>query len=323
MKEWTFNGTVPGPELRVTKGDKVVVHLTNKLNVGVTIHWHGVNVPGAMDGIAGVTQNQIKPGQTFTYSFIADQAGTYWYHSHQDSSNEVAKGLYGVLVVEPKQQTQQYDHDYSVAFHEWNTTGSIDEGMSGMNMGNMNGMNMGSSNDSSTNSMDMSGPVMMPNNTQITALSEMMSMYDVFTANGTSNGLNLDAKPGETVRLRLVNTGNMTHLFGVSGVSYKVIALDGHDITNPTPVTTTVLPIGAAQRYDISFTMPKDQAVSIVNLDSSTKMNKMMTVTIGNGTVPNTQISKGMWFDFSKYGSNSSNKSNQITGRSFIRTSLF
>jgi FtsP/CotA-like multicopper oxidase with cupredoxin domain len=327
VKEWIFYGCVPGDELRLTIGDKVVVLLSNKLNVGVTIHWHGVNVPGAMDGIAGVTQNQIKPGQTFTYSFIADQAGTYWYHSHQDSSNEVAKGLYGVLVVEPKQQTQQYDHDYSVAFHEWNTTGSTDEGMSGMNMGNMNGMNMnrgsdnssmgnmkmGSSNDSSTNSMDMSGPVMMPNNTQITALSEMMSMYDVFTANGTSNGLHLDAKPEETVRLRLVNTGNMTHLFGVSGVSYKVIALDGHDITNPTPLTTTVLPIGAAQRYDISFTMPKDHAVSIVNLDSSSKMNKMMTVTIGNGTVPNTQFSKDMWFDFSKYGSNSSDTSNQIT----------
>jgi FtsP/CotA-like multicopper oxidase with cupredoxin domain len=163
------------------------------------------------------------------------------------------------------------------------------------------------------NGMDMSGPVMMPNSTQLSALSEMMSMYDVFTANGISNGLHLDAKPGQTVRLRLVNTGNMTHLFGVSGVSYEVIALDGHDITNPPPLTTTVLPIGAAQRYDISFTMPKDHAVSIVNLDSSSKMNKMMSVTIGNGVVPKTQFSKDMWFDFSKYGTNPSNTSNQIT----------
>jgi FtsP/CotA-like multicopper oxidase with cupredoxin domain len=73
IKAWTFNGTAPGPELRVTQGDKVVVHLTNKLNVGVTIHWHGVNVPGAEDGIAGVTQNAVKPGGTYTYSFIADQ----------------------------------------------------------------------------------------------------------------------------------------------------------------------------------------------------------------------------------------------------------
>jgi FtsP/CotA-like multicopper oxidase with cupredoxin domain len=155
IKAWTFNGSVPGPEIRVTQGDKVVVHLSNKLNVGVTIHWHGVNVPGAMDGIAGVTQDQVKPGQSFTYSFIADQAGTYWYHSHQDSSNEIERGLYGVLVVEPKQASQHYDRDYSVAFHEWNTTGSSDEGMGGMHMGSMSGMDMGSSSNNSMAGMNM------------------------------------------------------------------------------------------------------------------------------------------------------------------------
>jgi FtsP/CotA-like multicopper oxidase with cupredoxin domain len=87
VEAWTYNGSTPGPELRVEQGDQVVVTLMNKdIAAGVTIHWHGVAVPNAMDGVAGVTQDAVKPGETFTYHFVARDAGTYWYHSHQASS---------------------------------------------------------------------------------------------------------------------------------------------------------------------------------------------------------------------------------------------
>jgi FtsP/CotA-like multicopper oxidase with cupredoxin domain len=99
---YTVNGTSPGPELRVTQGQLVEVRLVNEnVEDGTTLHWHGVDVPNAADGVAGVTQDAVGPGEEFVYRFVADQAGTYWYHSHQVSHEQVVRGLLGALVVEP------------------------------------------------------------------------------------------------------------------------------------------------------------------------------------------------------------------------------
>ncbi|MGH3134943.1 MAG: multicopper oxidase family protein [Gaiellaceae bacterium] len=99
----TFNGSSPGPELRVKEGDLVEVTLRNDdVDQGVTIHWHGVDVPNAEDGVAGVTQNAVLPGERYTYRFRAEQVGTFWYHSHQVSSSEVRRGLFGAFVIEPQ-----------------------------------------------------------------------------------------------------------------------------------------------------------------------------------------------------------------------------
>jgi FtsP/CotA-like multicopper oxidase with cupredoxin domain len=119
---WTFNGTSPGPTLRVHQGDLVVVHLVNHLSVGVTIHWHGVAVPNSADGVAGVTQDATRPGQSYTYRFLAQDPGTYWYHSHQESFEETGKGLFGMLVVEPARPSTRDDIDAALALHTWNNT---------------------------------------------------------------------------------------------------------------------------------------------------------------------------------------------------------
>jgi FtsP/CotA-like multicopper oxidase with cupredoxin domain len=98
-----FNGRVPGPELRVHVGDLVQVRLVNEdVTEGVTLHWHGVDVPNAEDGVAGVTQDAVLPGRTFVYRFRAGQSGTFWYHTHQDSADDVGRGLFGAFVVEPR-----------------------------------------------------------------------------------------------------------------------------------------------------------------------------------------------------------------------------
>jgi FtsP/CotA-like multicopper oxidase with cupredoxin domain len=98
----TFDGSVPGPELRVHQGDLVEVALVNDdVEDGVTIHWHGLDVPNAEDGVAGVTQDAVRPGGRYVYRFRAEQPGTFWYHSHQAASDEVARGLFGAIVVEP------------------------------------------------------------------------------------------------------------------------------------------------------------------------------------------------------------------------------
>jgi FtsP/CotA-like multicopper oxidase with cupredoxin domain len=100
---FTVNGTSPGPEIRATQGQLVEVQLRNEsVTDGVTLHWHGIDVPNAMDGVAGVTQDAVPVGGQFTYRFVADQAGSYWYHSHQVSNPQVAGGLLGSLVVTPK-----------------------------------------------------------------------------------------------------------------------------------------------------------------------------------------------------------------------------
>ncbi len=98
----TFDGRSPGPELRARQGDLVEVTLENEdIEHGVTIHWHGVDVPNAEDGVAGVTQDAVLPGERHIYRFRAEQVGTFWYHSHQVSSKEVRRGLFGALVIEP------------------------------------------------------------------------------------------------------------------------------------------------------------------------------------------------------------------------------
>ena len=100
----TFDGRSPGPELRVRQGDLVEVVLTNEdVDDGVTIHWHGLDVPNGEDGVAGVTQDAVLPGERHVYRFRPEQVGTFWYHSHQVSSEEVQRGLFGVLVIEPRE----------------------------------------------------------------------------------------------------------------------------------------------------------------------------------------------------------------------------
>jgi FtsP/CotA-like multicopper oxidase with cupredoxin domain len=106
VSAWTFNGTVPGPPITATQGDLVEVTLHNTdIAAGVTIHWHGYDVPAAEDGAAGLTQDFVAPGKTFVYRFLAEQTGTYWYHTHEDSNEGVQKGLYGSLVVTPRGTT--------------------------------------------------------------------------------------------------------------------------------------------------------------------------------------------------------------------------
>ncbi len=115
---WTFNGQVPGRELRVREGDTVEVTLRNELpEAGVTLHWHGYDVPNGEDGVAGLTQDAVGPGGSFGYRFVAGEPGTYWYHSHEMSSRSVRMGLYGTLVVEPAGPAPTGELDLVLAAH--------------------------------------------------------------------------------------------------------------------------------------------------------------------------------------------------------------
>lgn len=131
---WTFNGTIPGPQITVHVGELVEVVLVNKdIDDGVTIHWHGLDVPNGMDGVAGITQNAVRPGETFTYRFRPSQVGTFWYHTHQESVVGVAHGLFGTLVVLPA--TASPGLDRTLLAHTWSSSGKQDQTTIGLDAG--------------------------------------------------------------------------------------------------------------------------------------------------------------------------------------------
>lgn len=204
---YTLNGTSPGPVIRARQGDLVQVRLQNAdIRDGVTLHWHGVDVPNAEDGVAGVTQNAVPAGRSFTYRFVARQAGTYWYHSHQVADAQVRGGLFGMLVVTPK--------------HAWHPVRT-----------------------------DVVAPV---------------HGYSGFrTIAGRTGVTHVDAAPGSTVLVRLANTDNDPLQAWVSGSGYRVVAVDGHDVDRPTPVTGRAMTIGAGGRYDLELTVPADGAARV------------------------------------------------------------
>jgi len=100
---WAYNGTVPGPELRIRQGEPVRVVVANKLGQDTTVHWHGIRLANAMDGVPGLTQAPIHPGESFTYEFTPPDAGTFWYHPHADTLQQLGRGLAGALIVEERE----------------------------------------------------------------------------------------------------------------------------------------------------------------------------------------------------------------------------
>lgn len=275
---WTFNNSVPGPEIRVKQGDRVKVDLKNELPEPVTIHWHGVPVPNAMDGIPGVTQNAVQPGDSFTYEFIADVPGTYWYHSHQNSVNQLDRGLYGAFVVEPKNEAKP-DRDYTLILDEWAGSGMDMAGMdhNQMDDGDMDneGMNHSNMNHGSMN--------MEPGDHSD---GDHMSMYDLFTINGKSGSLadKLSVKQGDKVRIRLINAGYMSHRIHLHGHEFQIIATDGQPVRSPGVLRDSLLSIAPGERYDIEFTANHPGQWLLESHDDNKASKEMKAVIAYEGT---------------------------------------
>jgi FtsP/CotA-like multicopper oxidase with cupredoxin domain len=252
---WTYGGTVPGTQIRVTEGDRVRIVLKNDLPEATSIHWHGLPVPNAMDGVPGQTQNAVRPGESFTYEFTATTPGTYWYHSHQKSAEQVDKGLYGTVVIEPKTQDVKYDRDITLVFDEWMTTldtGKMDHSQHGGN--NSASMDHSQHGGNSSGSMDHSPHG--SSNTDASHDDMMKDMYNVFTVNGSAADRikPLEAKKGERVKLRLVNAGFQSHLIHLHDQPFKVTHTDGQPIKGGSELTDNIIVIAPGERYELEFT---------------------------------------------------------------------
>jgi manganese oxidase len=117
---WGYNGSSPGPTIEAFEGDRLRIFVTNKLNEATTIHWHGIILPNGMDGVAGLTQRGIQPGETFKYEFTLKQNGTFMYHPHADEMTQIAMGMMGFFIIHPKEREDPpVDRDFAIFLHEW------------------------------------------------------------------------------------------------------------------------------------------------------------------------------------------------------------
>jgi FtsP/CotA-like multicopper oxidase with cupredoxin domain len=225
---WAYNGQVPGPEIRVREGDTVRVKLVNNLPAATTIHWHGIDNTPEMDGPAGLNQAPVEPGQEFVYEWVADPAGSRMYHSHTDVHNQVALGLYGPLVVEPRDSDEDraYDREYTIMLNEWDLELTPDvvlgKAPKGPGDQHLRGGELGA---------------------------------DLFLMNGHAH----DAIPpvalaeGERVLIRLMNLGNMPHPIHTHGHSFRIVATDGNPVPEGLELTKDTVLIAPGERYDLEL----------------------------------------------------------------------
>lgn len=249
---YAINGTVPGPLIRLKEGQDVRLHVTNNLEEYSSIHWHGLLLPFQFDGVPGVSFPGIKPGETFTYEFPIRQAGTYWWHSHSGLQEQA--GHYGPLVIESAEPDPRYDRDYVVLLSEF-TPIHPHEIMRKLKVGeHYFNRQMQSATDG-----EMSGAErrlwgeMRMNPRDIADVTGSTYTY-LINGHGPADNLQLEFKPGERVRLRVIN-GSAMSFFNVRipGVPLTVIEADGQPVE---PVEVDEFQIGTAETYDVIVAPP-------------------------------------------------------------------
>lgn len=213
---WTYNGTVPGPMIRVTEGDTVRIIFKNELPEATTIHWHGVQVPIEMDGVPGVSQDPVEPGETFVYEFVAKPAGTFMYHSHHNSDTQIGLGLYAPFIIDPAVPTTPApDVDYSLMLNEVRVVDGV------------------------------TYPAM--------PMSAMEPNYFTFNGKVFPNTENLEVKVGQRVRIRIYNVGQFVHPVHLHGMSFRVVAIDGAVVPEDQQLSIDTVAVAPGQRFDIEF----------------------------------------------------------------------
>jgi plastocyanin len=225
-RAWVYNGQMPGPEIRVREGDLVRITLRNALPVGTTVHWHGVNLPPEMDGPVGLNQAAVEPGEEFVYEFVAQPGGSRMYHSHADPTAQIALGLYGPLIIEPREPVRTYDREYTYMLNEWDLELTPDVA---------------------------TGDAPRGPRDQLLRGGELGT--DLFLMNGHAHESIPPIKlaQDERVLIRLMNLGNLPHAIHSHGHSFKIVATDGNDVPEGMALLKDTVLIGPGERYDLEL----------------------------------------------------------------------
>lgn len=215
---YAYNEQVPGPLIRVVIGDAIRINVTNKLPEATSVHWHGLILPNAMDGVAGITQPPIQPGETFTYEFtVPNTPGTFFYHTHYAADRQQALGLYGAFLIDPVEQpAKTYDQEYIVQLGEWR----IENGQT-------------------FPAMELEG--MFPN---------------YFTINGKSfpDTDTIKMKVGTTALIRFIGTGQFIHPMHIHGGPFTIVGTDGNPVPEVARLHKDTVLVGPGERYDVLWT---------------------------------------------------------------------
>lgn len=262
------NGSVPGPILRFREGDTATINVRNSLRESTSIHWHGLYLPNAMDGVPGLTFRGIAPGETFTYRFPIRQAGTYWYHSHSGTQEQT--GLYGPLILEPRgREPYTYHRDYVVMLSDWtdeDPMAIVSNLKQQSDYYNYRRRTVGTFVDdarrdglaAAVGDRAMWGKMRM----SPTDIMDVTGATYTFLMNGQPPAANWTAlfTLGENVRLRFINGSSMTTFdVRIPGLDMRVVAADGSDVA---PVTVEEFRIGVAETYDV-IVRPRPGAYTI------------------------------------------------------------
>jgi manganese oxidase len=223
---WGYNGQVHGPTIEAVEGDRVRFYVTNNLPESTTVHWHGVLVPAGMDGVAGLSQKAIEPGETYKYEFKLRQHGTYMYHSHTDEMTQIALGMVGMFIIHARTPTgPKPDRDFVLMSSEWR----IDVGTR--------------------------RPVPME-----------MTDFNILTFNGRAfpGTAPLVAKQGDRVRIRFGNLSPMEHHpIHLHGNTWKIIEMDGSQLPESAqqPGNTVLVAVGQTRAVEFIANNPGDWAM--------------------------------------------------------------
>ena len=217
---WAYNGAVPGPEIRLRQGERARIAVENRLAEDTTVHFHGIRLPNAMDGVPHLTQPPIAPGGTFTYEFGVPDAGTYWYHPHVNSAVQLGRGLSGPFIVEEREPLP-VDRDVVWMLSDWRL---LADAQIRDDFGNMH--------DKAHNGR----------------------VGDIVTINGRVPDA-FHVRRGERIRLRLINAAN-ARVFGLKFAGHRpmIIAYDGQPVTPHAPPEGAVV-LGPAMRIDLILDM--------------------------------------------------------------------
>ena len=255
---WGYNGMTPGPELRLIRGEEFRVRFRNELPEPTSIHWHGIRIDNAMDGVAGLTQAAVAPGDSFVYRFRAPDAGTYWYHAHNKSWNQVARGLYGPLIVDEPPTAQSELFELTLMLDDWRVdrSGIFDAASLGQMMDWSHGGRLG----------------------------------NVITVNGLARpAFGVPAK--QHLRLRLINASNSRVMaIDPARIGAELIAYDGQSLANPEKPDDAPMLLGPAQRVDLLVRFEKPGEVWLEELSGEpfpmTKLNVADSQPNGSDELP-------------------------------------
>ncbi|MCG7501222.1 multicopper oxidase domain-containing protein [Tenacibaculum sp. Mcav3-52] len=276
-KAMTINGSIPGPVLEFEEGDLAIINVTNKMDEETSVHWHGLILPNFYDGVPYLNTPPIEPGTTFQYRIPINQSGTYWYHSHTMLQEQ--KGVYGSIIIHPKEKTLEYDKDLVVMLSDWTDEKPLNV-LRNLKRGNdwyqvKKGTSVPLSRVIKEGALGAQFKFWR-DRMEGADISDIY--YPTFLSNGKKMAEYPEFKPGEKVRLRFINASASTYYWlDFGGGNPMVVSSDGIDVQ---PVSKSRFLFGIAETYDVIITIPKG-AIEIVATAQDGSGNT--SIRLGNG----------------------------------------